>query len=348
MPVWATEEYSKGISYLNSLVREGLLDTRNLSNDGAWVDNQLHRGSIAIGSGISVARYRGETLVAGIKQMGEMTSAKAKELIDKQPIMIAPPVAGAPGRFVNGIAMPTMISKDCPNIAGVMKFIDFLDGPEGMIMFMAGAGFLGEGWEWVDYPKGPIYWQQLGKEPGNRDLNDDFPWGSVINALGALSAPTGSSFYEWMYYNKFVIWQRLGQFGVKVGVHNNDDATALEWSKDYANQFSAFVKPIPSWMQFKYVPPQDEIVAETTAQQRLNEWMPKVLTAKTSSEFIDLYGQMMDVMVHCAPWKTIYENKQKNYEAWLKANKFDDRKSLPFNTPTRWYLDAVGWVRFPY
>ena len=348
MPEWATEEYGKGFTYLNKLYRDGLLDIRSLSNDGEWLNNLLRRGSIAVSSGGSVARYRGETLVAGIKQLGEKESAKAKELIAKQPVMMTPPVADAPGAFYNGIAMPTMISAKCPNIAGVMKFVDFLDGGEGMIMFMAGAGFLDEGWEWVDYPKGPIYWQQLGKEPGNRDLNDDFPWGSVINALGALSSPTSSSYYEWMYYNKFVLQQRYGQFGVKIGAHNDDDATALEWSKEYAAQFAPFVNPIPSYKQFRYVAPQAELTGMATAQQKLNEWGPKVLTAKTTSEFIDLYGQMMDVLVHCAPWKTIYETKQKEYEAWLKANRFDDRKSLPYNTPSRWYVDVVGWIRFPY
>ena len=39
--------------------RDGLLDSRSLSNDGPWLDAFLRRGSVAIGTGgASVARYR--------------------------------------------------------------------------------------------------------------------------------------------------------------------------------------------------------------------------------------------------------------------------------------------------
>jgi hypothetical protein len=225
-----------------------------------------------------------------------------------------------------------------------MKFVDFLDGPEGLIMFMAGAGFVNEGWEWVDYPKGPIFWQNLNKEPGNRDLNVVFPWGSVINALGAISEPTSASYYEWMYYNKFVLQQRMGNFKIKIGAHQTppDDATALEWSKEYAGAIVPLTTPIPSWQQFKFVPGQEEIAANSTTTQRLNEWLPRLVTAKSVSEYLDLYGQMMQVLVKSAPWRKIYEEKQIAYEKWLKDMKFDDRKTGKYNSPVREYLDAVG------
>ena len=345
MPTWASEEFGKGLSYLNQLYRDGLLDSRSLSNDGPWLDAFLRRGSVAIGTGgASVARYRGETLVAGVKEIGNKDDERAKKLINMQPVMLVPPVADNPGRLTSYIAGSVFFSKDTPNLDKVMKFAEFLCTGEGMIMFMAGAGFLNEGWEWVDYPTGPIYWQNKNKEPGNRDLNVTFPWGSTINALGNITGPSGSSYYEWMYYNKFVLVQRLGQFGVKLGGHANDDATALEWSKEYAGAINPLTKPIPSWLQFQYNAPTAETTAFVTAQQRLNEWMPKVLLSNTASAFIDNYGKMMDALVNAAVWKDIYANRQKEYESWLKANKFDDRKGMPFNTPTRWWNDKLGYI----
>jgi hypothetical protein len=148
-----------------------------------------------------------------------------------------------------------------------------------------------------------------------------------------------------MYYNKFVLQQRMGAFKIKIGKNQTppDDATALEWSKEYAGAITPLTTPIPSWMQFKAVPGQDEIAANTTVTQRLNEWLPRLVTAKTTSEYLDLYGQMLQVLVKSANWRTIYAAKQSAYEDWLKAMKFDDRKGGKFNHPVRDYLDAVGW-----
>ncbi len=343
IPFWSTEEYGKALYYLNGLVRDGLADTQVLSNNSAWLNQKLQRGSYAVAIG-PVSPYREGTLMSSIKKLG-MDNPKIPEIIEKQAVMLVPPVADNPGRLTNTISGATMVSKDCPNLDKVMKFVDFLDSPEGLIMFMAGAGFKDEGWEWVDYPNGPIYWQNLGKEPGNRDLNVVFPWGSVINALGAISEPSSASYYEWMYYNKFVLQQRMGNFKIKIGQHQTppDDATALEWGKEYANAIMPLTTPIPSWMQFKFIPDQVEIAANSTVTQRLNEWLPRVITAKSVSEYLDLYGQMLQVLVKSAPWRKIYEAKQTAYEKWLKDMKFDDRKGGKFNHPVREYLDAAGW-----
>lgn len=348
MPGWATEEFGTALAWVNQIAREGLLDTEVFSDSGDLMTTRLRAGAYGVGLGASVAEYRDRFLNPTMKKLEDRNSDYARELVSKQAVMLVPPVADKPGRLNNSIAAPTMISKDCPNIAGVMKFSEFLLTFEGMVMFMAGAGFLGENWEYVDYPDGPIYWQNKGKEPGNRDLNVTFPWGSVINALGSITYRTSASYYETMYYNKFVIYQRMAQWGIKVGSHNNDDATALEWSKDYAAAVNPLASPIPSWIQFKYITPQEELSANVAVQQRLNEWMPKVILAKTQGEFIDLYGQMMQALVACGNWKKIYMNRQNEYEAWLKAMKFDDRKGMPTNRPSRWWIDAVGEFAFPY
>ncbi|MFA5376756.1 MAG: hypothetical protein WC455_13490 [Dehalococcoidia bacterium] len=348
MPYWGTEEFSQGLAYVNSLVREGLLETGVFSNDYAWLSTGLRRAHYAVGLGVGVAEYRDRALNPAMKAMADRNSDAAKELVSKQPVMLVPPVADKPGLLSNAVVPPTFIMKTCPNIDGVMKFAEFLHTFEGMVMFMAGGGFLNEGWEYVDYPDGPIYWQNKNKEPGNRDLNQTFPWGSVINALGVITNSNSASYYETMYYNKYVIYQRMTQWGIKVGSHNNDDATALEWSKDYASAVTPLATDLPSWAQFKYEAPQAELTANITVQQRMNEWMPKVVLAKTASEFIDLYGQMMKTLVDCADWKAIYLTKQKAYEVWLKAMRFDDRKTIKFNTPSRWLLDEMGWYAFPY
>lgn len=344
LPGWATEEYGKALYWVNSAIRDGLIDTAGFSQDNSYNIQKFNRGSFAIN--IGQISYREMTLMTSVKKLG-LDNPKIPEIISKQPVMLAPPVSDNPGLISNVIGGPTMISKDCPSLDKVMKFVNFLDSPDGLIMFMAGAGFRDKGdWEYVDYPKGPIYWQNLGHEPGNRDLNLVFPWGSVINALGAISEPSPSSYYEWMYYNKFVLQQRMGAFKIKMGTNQTppDDATALEWSKDYAAMVAPLSVPIPSWMQFKYVPPNEEIQANTTAAQRLNEWIPKVITAKSQSEYLDLYGQMMQVLVKSANWRKIYETRQAAYEKWLKEMRIDDRKGMKFGHPTRDYLDAAGWA----
>jgi hypothetical protein len=343
MPPWATQEYAKALYWANSAVRDGLVDTLAFSNDRNWLLQRYNRA--VYGIGIGQISYRESTLMSSVKKLGK-DDPKIPEIIAKQPVMLVPPVSDNPGAMTNIIGGPTMVSKTCPNLDKFMKFVNFLDGPDGLIMFMAGAGFKGKDWEYVDYPKGPIYWQNLNQDPGNRDLNLVFPWGSTINALGAISEPSPSSYYEWMYYNKFVLQQRMANFGIKVGIHNNppDDATALEWGKEYASQEATLASPIPTWMQFKYVPPQAEISANTTVAQRLNEWIPRLVTAKTQSEYLDLYGQMMQTLCKSADWRSIYGARQTAYEQWLKDMRIDDRKGGKFNHPVREFLDTMGWT----
>ncbi len=335
-PVWASEEYHKSLKELNKWWNEGLM------YEGQFTVKPNDYWEMAGAKREFAVWFGGRSMVKAVPpgvpmkdDAGNFTQAYIDRL-EWESGIIDPPIqegAGKLGRLNVGFAKPVVISKDCPYPERYMKLIDWLLSDEGIITTGYWAGRLGVEWEFVEGK--PYFWQAIGEEPGSHKrpdwIKDMWPNADNVEEIGKnifvlpmlryLAEPPYTSFTHRI--------MRGGTDQGTIGEFEWLSMIPLGFVREpadprWATRYSPYVSPVPSYDLFTKELEPAEASALTTAEQRLIEQLPRVMTA---GDFESAYSTFINTMISVTSWKPLYTKLQGQWEDWMELNA-DDTDNL--------------------
>lgn len=361
MPDWASVEAYEATKMFNLFWREGLM------SPGLFVQNnekfqealRFARYAFDCGSTWNVALSRSQ--IQALSEKFGRDSQELKDYAEMQAIMLVNPIADNPGRIGNGgyggPPSPTVVSADIPNADGAIGVLHWYITEEGLISGFMQAGHKDVHWEYT--PDSKHLWQMKAPYDDGENLQDTqslaHTWESNENAKDPektpmfppvvmyLSSPAYSSYTEPMISLRIeYLYGENGKDPILAGSEPGAP-TALEWGLPFSQACLAVVQPLPSYAQITSPAPPMEITALSTAKERWDGGIAKVITAPTAEAFEEEYKSFINTLIRVANWKPIYEAQNQRWIDWMKSNNIDDRADLTSCTPLPEWKEAMGW-----
>ncbi len=349
-PFWASSEVYESIKDLNKFWQEGLMYPGQFQMDKAKHEENLAKVRYGIVAGSESSTYPNVKQLMDMVKKNGYDDPEAAKLRSMKLVLMQNPIQeenGKIGTFFNREATPVLISADCPNPDGVMKWINWLVSEEGIVTIYTYIGFLGEDWIWeapkvwkrLNVPEGQEYTKYepdlIGSYCKAEDNTEDFP--TVIPFSRYITYPSKSWYTPWV--NRKLDQQHQADYGIHRG-----SIQAGEWNDAaHVNDFSVIIKPLvtpkPSYLLFYPDLNPLEESAMLTVEQRWREGLPKVITA---DDFDAAYSEFIETMLNVTNWKPVYSKLETQWKNWMKDN-VDDRSELRTISWRPEFTEVMDW-----
>jgi hypothetical protein len=363
MPPWASEQAYEALKMFNTMWREQLL------NPGLFVQNnekfqddlRFLRYAFDCGSTWNIALSRSQ--IQKLQENYGRDSEEVQSYAQMQHIMLVNPIQENPGRVGNGgyggPPPPVYVNVDCPNPDGAVGYLHYLLTDEGYISVQNGAGYRGVHWDWTNDERVWAFKDEYMDEKEHvQDTSKGFNANTWVSNEAAHEEGKKPLFPPVVFYLSYKAYSSQVHHLRPVDVDYNygengkwpifagkepGSPTALEWGYPFSVACLDVVAPYPSYVMVTTPQPPMELTASSTADERFDGGIAKLITAPSEDAFEAEYNDFINTLIRVTNWKPIYEARQQRWLDWMKANNIDDRADLKTVDPIPEWKDVMGW-----
>lgn len=378
LPQWASEETYEALKYVNMLYREGLMHPNfDILDSGAWMQSRRWARPI-VNAGME--NFNPDVRQPLVREYGSIEAASKDIHWNTFYMNVIPPIVEADGKigaYTDRMPGAGIVMKTMPNPAAYFKMLDWLLTPEGYITYREGEGPMGIVWEFppeADAKKfdPPLPWRLIGyetmmpmKEDGSvdwdkkaliksacpdkhdrandYDMDAEFAKGCPPRLLPQIHFFMSPLYFHYAEMGAWGSWITRREVGMPYDGREGTWTAAVGDLQLHQLIKEKITQPRPSYKLVLYDFSPLEAGAFATAEQRFDESLSAILTAKTAAEFEKNYQSTLSSLSRITNWKPVYEKKQAAWEDWMKKNSIDDRRSLRTVTPRPEWKEVMDW-----